>query len=144
MMDFKMEESLGFVLNRTAAKMKNNLNQSFKPFDVTTEQWRILNRLWEKDGVSQRELSEKSCKDQPNVTRILDKLEEKEFIERQPDPEDRRASLVYLTDRGRDLKAKLVPVALENLDKALKGVNTNEVELVKALLNRIFCNLEDI
>lgn len=140
-MNFILDESVGFIISRTARKVKNYLTQLFKPFDITTEQWGILNRLWERDGVSQKELSEKSFKDQPNITRILDKLEEKGYIRREPNPGDRRAFLIYLTGEGRNLKEVLVPTAQKALDTALEGFSEEEVAQLKKMLNRIYLNL---
>lgn len=141
-MDFSLDESFGFIIYQTHLRLKNNLNHSFKPFDMTTEQWGILNRLWEKDGVSQRDLSEKTHKDQPNVTRILDKLEQKGLIRREPNPDDRRAFSIFLTEEGRNLKNQLVPLAVNSLEKALQGFTPEEVQALKASLNRIYNNLE--
>ncbi len=141
-MKFVLDDSVGFIISRTASKMKNCLHQNFKPYDITTEQWGLLNRLWEKDGVSQKVLSEKSFKDQPNITRILDKLEDKGFIRREVDPDDRRAFLIFLTKEGRELKNILIPVVKETLEVALKGFKTEEVEQLKNLLNRIYFNFD--
>lgn len=141
-MNFSLDESLGFIIYRTHLRLKNSLNQSFKPFDITTEQWGILNRLWEKDGVSQKDLAEKTHKDQPNITRILDKLEQKGLIRRELNPGDRRAFSVFLTKEGYSLKGHLVPIAESSLEKALKGFTPEEVQTLKDSLNRIYDNLE--
>ncbi|KNZ69102.1 transcriptional regulator, MarR family [Thermincola ferriacetica] len=142
-MEFKMEDSLGFIINKTALKMKNNLARHLKPYEITPEQWGILNWLWEKEGISQKELSEKSFKDQPNVTRILDKLEEKGLIKRQENPDDRRAFSVFLTEKGYGLKGVLVTAATKALDEALQGFDTGEIQQLKNLLEKIFTNLTD-
>lgn len=141
-MKFSLDDSLGFIISKTSLRLKNNLQQSFKTYDITVEQWGLLNRLWETDGVSQKELAEKSCKDQANITRILDKLEEKGLIKRQADPKDRRAFAIFLTEAGWDLRDKLIPVAVEVLDKALRGIRQEEEEQLKVLLKRIYNNLD--
>lgn len=141
-MSFSLDESLGFIIYKTHLRLKNNLNQSFKPFDLTTEQWGILSRLWEKDGVSQKDLAEKTHKDQPNITRILDKLVQKGLIRRELNPGDRRAFSVFLTKEGYDLKGHLVPIAESSLKKALKGFTSEEVQTLKDSLNTIYDNLE--
>lgn len=141
-MKYIIEESLGFIISRTNQKLSNYLTRKFKPYDITPEQWGLLNRLWEKDGVSQKELSEISIKDQTTVTRILDKLERKGLIKRQTSPDDRRSFLIFLTDTGRSLENKLVPIAYEVLDEALQGLSEEEIKQMKLLLNKIFMNIE--
>ena len=140
-MDFFLDESVGFLISKTSLKMKNHLYQHFKPFDITSEQWGLLARLWETDRVSQKELADKTCKDQPNITRILDKLEGKGLIKREANPDDRRAFVVHLTDEGQKLKEVLVPIVKESLALALKGIPHDEVEQLKGLLNKIYNNL---
>lgn len=141
-MDFIVDDSMGFIVSRTGAKMKNYLHQKFKPLDITTEQWGLLARLSVQTGISQKELSEKSCKDQPNITRILDKLEEKGLIRREANPEDRRGFLVFLTESGSSLREKAVTIVRATLSEALKGFSEEETVLLKTLLNRIFDNLD--
>ncbi|MCL4440311.1 MAG: MarR family transcriptional regulator [Firmicutes bacterium] len=73
---------------------------------------------------------------------MLDKLEDKGFIRREVDPDDRRAFLIFLTKEGRELKNILIPVVKETLEVALKGFKTEEVEQLKNLLNRIYFNFD--
>lgn len=140
-MDFKLEDSLGFIVNRTNVKLKNELNQHFKTYDVTPEQWGLLNRLWEKEGISPKELSESLTKDFPNTIRIIDKLEKKEMIIKRENPLDKRSSLIYLTDKGKDLKNVLIPRARKALDKALKGIDKEKQQELIFLLNKIYENI---
>lgn len=141
-MAFNLDQSLGFILGRTSTRMKNNLLHSFKDFDVTPEQWAILNRLWEKEEISPKELAEMTSKDQPTTVRILKKLENKGFITRKVNPEDNRAFLISLTSEGRGLKDKLIPVALEVLAKAVRDIDQKQLDEVITVLNKVFKNLE--
>lgn len=71
---FLLDESIGFVVNQTALKLRTEMARRLKPFGLTPEQWSVLNRLAEQDGISQRELATRTFKDQPTTARILDKL----------------------------------------------------------------------
>lgn len=141
-MTFTMNESLGFILHRTNLKLKNQFHHRLKAYDITPEQWGLLGRLWEKDGITQRELSTLSCKDQPTTARILDKLEKKGLLRRTPNPVDRRTSLIVLTEQGWELKDKLIPIAEKTLHKAMVGFSNEEIEQLKIWLNNIYYNLE--
>lgn len=122
--------------------MKNNLAKALKPYNITHEQWSLLKWLWVEDGISQKELSEKSLKDQPTITRILDKLERRGLIRRQVDSLDRRVSLIYLTKEGREIKPSLLPLAHHALEQALNGLSEEEKTVLQNLLNRISDNLD--
>jgi len=140
-MDFTLDDSLGFIVNRTNTKLKNELLHQFKQYDVTPEQWAVLNRLWEKDGITPKELAEKTFKDMPNIARILGKLVRKKLVVRQPDLVDKRSSQVFLTERGKNLQGILIPIAQSVLEQATLGIGVDEIVELKALLNRIYHNL---
>ena len=137
----QFEQNLGFIISRTNTKIKNNLAKALKPYNITHEQWPLLKWLWIQDGISQKELSEKSFKDQPTTARILDKLERRGLIRRQADAEDRRVTLIYLTSKGQEIKDPLIPLALQSLEHALQGLSEQEQDELKNLLNRIEDNL---
>lgn len=122
--------------------MKNNLAKALKPYNVTHEQWPLLKWLWEQDGISQKELSGKSLKDQPTCTRILDKLERRGLIRRQANSVDRRVSLIYLTSEGQEIRDSLLPLARQVLEQALQGLSEQERAQLKNLLNKIYDNLD--
>ncbi|MEG6615261.1 MarR family transcriptional regulator [Peptococcaceae bacterium 1198_IL3148] len=141
-MNINLDNSLGFILNRTNTKMKNSLLHSFKEYGVTPEQWAVLNRLWVQEGLSPKVLAQLTSKDQPTTVRMLSKLEKKGYIWRQVNPKDNRSFLIYLTSEGKQLKNKLYPLAFEALDKAISGISEKEIELVKTVLNKIYRNLD--
>ncbi|MEG6617039.1 MarR family transcriptional regulator [Peptococcaceae bacterium 1198_IL3148] len=141
-MDFKLEDSLGFVLNKTNAKLKNKLSQRFNNYNVTPEQWSILNCLWAQEGIAPKELADMIFKDKPNTNRILEKLQAKELIVRKPHPVDKRAYQIFLTDRGWALRDELVPIAIQLLEEATMGINKDKVSEMIKLLNQIYDNID--
>lgn len=142
-MKFRLDNSLGYILNRTNTRMKNKLLHNFKDYDITPEQWAVLNRLWERDGISPKELAELTSKDQPTAVRIISKLERKGFVSRQVNSEDQRSFSIFLTKKGQEYKSILIPLAIEALDSATKGIDKNKIEAAKEVLNQIYKNLED-
>ena len=144
MSNFKLNDSYGYLINLAAQRLKYELHQTFqaKGYDVTPEQWAVLNRLWEEDGLSQVELAERTFKDKPSTTRILNLLEKKRIIVRRPDQTDGRVLRVFLTKAGKDLKDKLIPCAEEVLVKSGKNLTRDEVDHFKMTLHRILDNLE--
>lgn len=141
-MKFRLDNSLGYILNRTNTRMKNKLLHNFKDHDITPEQWAVLNRLWERDGISPKELAELTSKDQPTAVRIISKLERKGFVSRQVNSEDQRSFSIFLTKKGHEYKSILIPLAYEALDSATKGIDKNKIEVAKEVLNQIYKNLE--
>lgn len=144
MTHFTFDNSLGYIINRTARRLKYELYQAFKAkgHNITPEQWAILNRLWEQDGLSQVELADRTFKDKPNVTRMLDVLEKRSLVFRQADQDDRRAYKVYLTEQGRQLKEELIPLAIEVLKRGQRNLTSEEIEYLRKRLNTIYYNFD--
>ncbi|MFT9493938.1 MarR family winged helix-turn-helix transcriptional regulator [Anaerosolibacter sp.] len=140
--EFKLDDSLGFILNRTNTKLKNEMFQRFKEYDITPEQWSVLNCLWVQEGVTPKELADAIYKDKPNTIRILEKLQKKELIVRKPHPVDKRAFQIFLTDRGWALREELIPIVMILLEEATAGIRRDKVAEMKKMLNQIFDNLK--
>ena len=144
MADFRLQDSFGYLINLAAQRLKYELHQTFQErgYDVTPEQWVVLNRLWEQDGLSQVELAERTFKDKPGTTRILNLLEKKRLVARRPDESDGRVMRVYLTKSGSEIKEKLVSCAEAVLQKGSQDFTKEEVTQFKLLLNKLLRNLE--
>ncbi len=140
---FSLDNSTGFILNQAANSLKKELNQEFRKagYDITTEQWAILNRLWEKDGVSLNDLAENTFKDNASITRTIDLMEKKGLVERRNDPDDRRSRLVFLHEEGRKHREGLIECARKVLTKATLGMSGREVQLLAELGKQVVKNL---
>jgi len=139
MTNFELNESFGYLVNRTAIKMKQNLNALFKEagYNVTTEHWRLLNCLWEQEGLSQSEIALIIEKDKTNVTRILDVMEKNGLIERRTDKNDRRAWRVFLSKKGIELKEPLIKLARQGNRETLKLLLPGEAKELLRLLAKL-------
>ncbi len=140
------KDSLGFIIYRTALALKGALQRCFKEngYEITAEQWAILRQLWEEDGLSQREIADRAAKDKPNITRMLDALEKKLLVFRQPDPQDRRKYCIYLTKDGRQLYERLSPLAQSLRQKVTANLTGPEIDSLKTTLDKIYQNLGDL
>jgi DNA-binding MarR family transcriptional regulator len=136
-----IQDSIGFMINNTARKLNQQLTSRFHPFDITSEQWSVLNRLAKQDGITQKELSHRAVKDPTNLTRILDQLERKGWIRRVANQEDRRSFLTYVTDSGRALNAKLLPIEAQFIANISSGLSENEMDALKKTLSQINENI---
>lgn len=140
-MEFKLEDSLGFILNKANTKLKNRLFQRFNEYNVTPEQWSVLNCLWAQEGLTPKELADIIFKDKPNTNRILEKLRMKSLIVRKPHPIDKRSYQIFLTDRGWALRDELVPKAMQLLEEATIGIERHKIAEMIKLLNQMYDNL---
>lgn len=135
--------TLGFLVNRTARMMSNTLRKAFLAagYDVTPEQWGILSRLWQEDGISQQALADKNYKDKTNINRLINGLEKRQLIVRMPNKLDKRNKLIYLTPAGKALRLKLLPIVKNVLQQATEEIAAEEQQLLESLLDKIYFNL---
>lgn len=127
----------GFVICRAAVRIKAILTRRLKEYDITPEQWGVIAMLREEDGITQKELSCRILKDQPNTTRILDKLAGKGLVRRAGAAADRRAYLVHLTDKGREMHDRLLPAVIAFRQDIVKGLTAEELGTLLRLLDRV-------
>lgn len=133
-----------FLLDRTARKVKQYAQHQFKSgeFDVTVDQWLVLKNLSENELLSQTELANLVFKDHPTLTRIIDLLCKKGYVERVPHPQDRRSFQLNLTDTGLEKVSELKPKILEIREKAWENLTPQDFEEFKRILDTIYQNLD--
>ena len=137
-------ESIGYHVNMAGMLLKRELAGVFKAqgFDVTPEQWAVLSRLAEKDGLSQNDLALITFKDNANITRIVDKLQKKGLLERRAHPSDRRTWLLYITLPGKEIIERLQPLAIKVLEKATRQISGEEIRKLNHQIQKIINNLQ--
>lgn len=138
-----LDNSIGYNINMSGLLLKRALIAVFKRegYDITPEQWAILSRLEEMEGLSQHNVALSTFKDNANITRIVDKLENKALVERRKHEADRRTWLLYITNKGRETVHKLQPLAKEVLKSATVGINEDELKLSNKCIQKIIKNL---
>ena len=128
---------------RMEAARKRILHPYFQKLGLTPGQPRILNKLFERDHVSQRELADRCSMDVATLSRSLDKLEEAGYVSRQKHPDCRRSFLIVLTETGRE-KAAEVHENLSRMDGQIwKGIDEEEMERFLSCARKIIRNLEE-
>lgn len=138
-------KQIGYHLERTTRQVKLAFTQAFlaEGIDLTPEQWVLLDHLTETNGVSQTELANKSYKNAPTVSRILDVLERKGYIERQRFQNDRRRYKIFLTTRGKQIAERAHPIASHLREKGWMGLSESEYEATISILEKVFENYRE-
>ena len=104
-----LEQEAHLSIERTAAVLGHQLAELFKPFNVTPTQYNVLRIL---RGAGERGLCRNEVRDRlisqvPDVTRLLDRMEEVGLVERERDAEDRRLVNTRVTRKGLKLLDEL-------------------------------------
>ncbi len=137
-------KQIGYYLERTTRQVKLAFTKAFndQDIDLTPEQWVILDHLLTANGVSQNELGSKSYKNAPTVSRIIDVLERKKYVERQRFDNDRRRYKIYLTDTGRSVAEKALPIAVEMRENGWAGLSEEDYQHFIRIIETVFDNFD--
>ena len=108
-----------FNLGRVMRRVYDYYEQRLSPFGLTPPQYFVFNALWMGDGISVGELGERVSLDSSTLTGIIDRMEKSGYVERRPNPDDRRSVLVFLTAKARELGPRILEFA-DELDVALR------------------------
>jgi DNA-binding MarR family transcriptional regulator len=103
---FKRGELYSVINGMASTAVARRLQKNFRNagLDITIEQWTVLYHLWKEDGLSQRELCNRTYRDKPSITRLIDNLEKQRLLKRLSHKNDKRINLVCLTEAGKALQ----------------------------------------
>jgi DNA-binding MarR family transcriptional regulator len=136
-----MTETLGFLMTDVSRLMRRRFDERARKSGATGAQWRALKVLERHEGINQGKLAELLEVEPITLCRMIDRLEESEFVERRRDPADRRAWQIYLTDKARPVLAELKNIAGGMIEDALEGLSARQRDELVGSLNAIRSNL---
>lgn len=103
--------------------------------------WTFLRILWESDGLTQKELSERAGVMEPTTFTAMKAMEALGYIERKQLPTNKKNMYVYLSDKGRALKQLLVPLAEETNNVSIEGIEPEHIKMTRTVLLAMIENL---
>lgn len=136
-----MTENIAMLMAQVSRLFRRAFDEKARTIGVTRPQWQVLTLLTVHEGSNQGNLAEMLEVEPITLGRMVDRLQESGLIERRPDPADRRAWRLYLTDKARDLLDQLRPMADDLLEVALVGVDEANREIVMDGMRRMRANL---
>ena len=108
---------------------------------IRVPEWRVIACLYDQNGLMTTKLAEYALMEQSRLTRILDQMDQKGWVERCIDPEDRRRVRVYLTETGNGLAKTLVEEAKIHEEKLLSILKDTDAARLKPALQALLANL---
>ena len=135
---------IGFLVYDAQRSIYKVLESALRPYDLTPGQWNLINQLDRAGELSQKELAEKTRKEQATITRYLDTLERKGLIVRNKHKTDRRAHVVSITQEARDLIKEVEPATLVAAQALIEDINQQEMDTFVSVLAHLKQNAEEI
>jgi DNA-binding MarR family transcriptional regulator len=134
-------DRLAHLVKHTARGLARALQMRLTEHSVSYGHWTFLRVLWESEGLTQRQLSDQAGVMEPTTFSALNAMEKLGYVTRRPNPKSRKEVHVYLTPKGRSLKGKLVPLAEEVNEVALRGVAAADIAATRRTLLAVVANL---
>ena len=142
-MPYDPERSFGFLLHDIARLLRKKFDQRARALGLSRAQWQVLVHLSRHEGVNQSGLAEILEVENITLGRLVDRMAEAGWVERRPDPADRRARLLYMTERVAPVMQQMFELAIEVREEALVGLSPAERERLIATLLRVRGNLSE-
>ena len=111
---------------------------------LSIPEWRVMAVLGDAGAVTQRDLTKRTLMDKVAVNRACKVLEERGLAARTPNEQDGRSHLLDLTDAGRAMHAEIMPLALQMERQMFDGFSSDDLDLFRALLERVRETAEDL
>jgi DNA-binding MarR family transcriptional regulator len=134
-------DRMAHLVKDATRALVRSLQTRLAKHDVSFGHWSFLRILWERDGLTQRELSREAGVMEPTTFAALKAMESHGYIVRRQLAGNRRKVHIFLTARGRALKRTLVPLAEAVNRAALRGVTSADIATTRRTLMTVLVNL---
>ncbi|MEP5764258.1 MAG: MarR family transcriptional regulator [Halieaceae bacterium] len=129
------------MIHEMALMAARIFNRRVKELGFTRSQWEVLYLLHENDGQTQTEIAMELVMAKPPLGKLIDRLEEDEWLERREDPDDKRAKRVFLTPKSLPLLEPLEQVVSDIGNLATEGFSDTDRQVFIEMLTSAHKNL---
>jgi DNA-binding MarR family transcriptional regulator len=124
-------------LMRTSSRMERRLEQALERHGLSIAQFDILATLGFEQGITQQDLAERLLVTKGNICGMIDRMEVNGWVERRPDPGDRRINRLFLTRQGKSKLGQALPQQDALLKQLMTVLNPAEIQSLYQFLDRL-------
>jgi DNA-binding MarR family transcriptional regulator len=128
------------ALGAAVRLLRGQLDAELREHGLRLGQFNVLRLLWEEDGLTPRELSERLTVEMPTVTRTVQRMLRDGLVRRQAHPDDARSVRIFLTHRGLTVRDELEAVLERFTERVLRGISPRERADFVTLLHQLSAN----
>jgi DNA-binding MarR family transcriptional regulator len=137
-------DRMAHLIRDTERAFRRALQLRLAAHGVPFGHWAFLRILWEADGLTQKELSQRAGVMEPTTFTAMKAMEAQGYISRNQIPTNKKNVYVHLTDAGRALKKKLVPLAEETNKISVEGLAPKDIATARKVLLAMLVNLVNV
>ena len=135
------DSSIGFLISDVSRLLRRVYDRRVEPLGLTRAQWRVLVHVYRREGVSQTALAQVLEIEKPTLGKLVDRLEQKGWVERRVEVRDQRARRLVITKQARPLIDQMEELADAVHADALDGVADEETDQLHDTLLTVKSNL---
>lgn len=138
---FDLERALPYLVARAGTRMGQAFSRELKRFQLTLTEWRVCAALHHEPHQRLSQLAAHTSTEPSTLSRVVDGMLQRGLLVRERSDEDGRALALALTDEGRDLTLRIVPLAQLFERVALAGLNAAQADALRGMLRVVYDNL---
>ncbi|MDB5745039.1 MAG: MarR family transcriptional regulator [Polaromonas sp.] len=142
-LDDNLDDAIGFLIAETSRHVRRSLYARIAEHDVRGGSWYPLRVLWQRDGLTQREIADRLGITEPSVQEMIRAMEKDGLVERRRDEADKRKIHIHLSPHARKLRKPLLAISDEVNQIAMSGLTPGDQQLLKLLLKRVKISLAE-
>jgi MarR family transcriptional regulator for hemolysin len=141
---YDFENSIGFIVNRTAKAFVKALDSELREkVGITFGQWKVIVMLVNQDGLTQKEIADKLGLEGPTLIPIIDKMEKERLVVRKVDSDDRRNNRIYRTEKvDAALWNRTLECALKIRQISIRNIPEQNINIARNVLEKVWQNLK--
>ncbi len=131
-----LSKQLGVFLNYVHNRFKLFFKESMEAagYNITAEQFLLLDTLWNEGPLSQQQIADMMLKDKNSVVKLVDSLESRGLVVRRANPDDRRQNIVSTTPECDKMRDEVKDYALDTVNRITNGLTDDEIAVfIKAM-----------
>jgi DNA-binding MarR family transcriptional regulator len=139
--DHDLERAIPYLLARAGMRMGQSFSKELKQFKLSLTEWRVCVALHHKAHQRLSDLALHTSTDASTLSRVVDGLLQRGILVRDRSDEDARALALSLTEAGRDLTLRIIPLAQVYERVSLSGLTAAQAESLRDMLRMVYDNL---
>lgn len=125
------------VLMKAAKSVEQNIKKDIRNYGIATSEFAVLEALYHKGKLTVQQISNAVLINSGSITYVIDKLEDKNFIERKHCKEDRRVVHIEITNAGKEFMDDIFPKHQKTIEEIFEDISTDEKQLIIDILKRV-------
>ncbi|NGP89497.1 MarR family winged helix-turn-helix transcriptional regulator [Fodinibius halophilus] len=139
-----LDDAIGFNIYRVALLFRNELQQALSEYNLTPEQWQVMQTLWSTDeALNQNDIAHLTLKDKHNISRMLARMESNGWIQRSRDPKDGRAYIIESTQQAKAKRGEVRGKLLGHFSTIFDIADEQELDQLLQTLKKFRHRLND-